>query len=203
MRWTATCALALLLAGLAGCADEAPGLGEEAAADDGAAPVEPHLIEWHGHIVHSRLDFLAHTKDPETVLFPLQQAGFLVEVHDVPEAIEVMVSWNGDAGFRLHPHYKAEDDPGLGGDTLYYGYLSDMFDQSPGCIRVPAEDMAAGVWPMMIHPRDGTMGVDYTITVGIVGAEGHVMDERHGHRSDGEAPVVDHGVEPCELLVEA
>ncbi len=159
-------------------------------------------VEWDGYILHWALDPFAHMKDPETIVYPVQQAGFLVEIKEPPKAIEVMVAWDDpDAGFRLHPHYTAKYDRELGGETLYYGYLSEMFQASPGCVRIPDADMAAGTWPMMIHPASGTMDVEYTITVGIVGAAGVVLDDRHGHRSDGPAPVEDHGIEPCEFLV--
>lgn len=203
MRWTPILVV-MIVAGLSGCLSGGENPAGATAADEDQQPeatAEVQLLEWDGHIVHSALDSAAHFKDPETVLYPVQQAGFIVVLQEAPQAIEVMISWEDpEAGFRLHPHYTAENDPELGGDTLYYGYLSDMFDESPGCIRIPSEDMAAGKWPMMMHPRSGTMDADYTITVAIQGAEGTILDDMHGHRSDGDSPVVDHGVEACQLL---
>lgn len=197
--------LAFLTMSLAGCAgQEDPTTDAATPPADGKGTVDPQIIEWEGYILHSALDGAAHMKDPETVVFPVQQAGFLVEIDEAPQAIEVMVSWdNADAEFRLHPHYTAKYDDELGGETLYYGYLSDMFDVSPGCVRIPQADMAAGTWPMMIHPASGTTDTAYTITVGVVGATGVILDERHGHRSDGPSPVEDHGVEPCQFLLPA
>lgn len=198
--------LVLVAMTLAGCADSDPPSpeGRDGASDNEGASPALQIIDWDGYVAHAALDGLAHMKDPETVLFPVQQAGFLVEIDPAPQAIEVMVSWDDpEAGFRLHPHYTARYDEQPGGETLYYGYRSDMFDASPGCVRVPQADMAAGTWPMMIHPADGTMDVEYTITVGIVDATGVVLDERHGHRSDGPSPVEDHGVDPCRLLMGA
>lgn len=200
MRASLWCCLLLASTALSGC------LGEEGSptTDVPAAPepeaAVPHIIEWNGHITHSALDMFAHMKDPEKIVWPVQQAGFLVEIDEMPEAIEVMVSWEGNAGFYLHPHYTAESDPAIGGDTLYYGYFSELFTSSPGCIRIPQADMAAGEWPMMIHPQRGTMDVDYTITVGILGAEGKVPPDMHGHRTDGDSPVEDHGIEECVFL---
>lgn len=194
---------AMMVSGCLGDGRQLTGTATEDAFHGQDDEAEIHRIEWEGYILHSALDPFAHMKDPETVIYPVQQAGFLVEIDEPPEAIEVMVSWDdADAGFRLHPHYTAKYDRALGGETLYYGYLSEMFDASPGCVRIPVADMAAGTWPMMIHPASGTTDVDYTITVGIVGAAGVVLEERHGHRSDGPAPVEDHGVEPCQFLVE-
>ncbi len=203
MRGVALPAWLLCLTLLSGCiADDTP---VDPAVDDASVTelvAEPQIIEWDGYTTHAVFDPLAHMKDPETVLWPIQQAGFLVEIADVPEAIEVMVSWEGDAGYMLHPHYTAENDEALGGDTLYYGYPSEMFTTSPGCIRLPAEDMAAGMWPMMVHPQSGTMNHAFTITVGILGAEGVVLDDMHGHRSDGASPVDNREVDPCAFLVE-
>lgn len=199
-------ALLLTFLAFAGClgADEAP-------ADDGVETMEaqdatesdPSVLTWDGHTLIGVLDPAAHMKDPEGVIFPVHQAGFLVEISDEPSAIEVMVAWDASQGgsFVLHPHYTAEYDEALGGDTLYYGYPSERFTEGKGCIRLPQADMAAGSWPMMIHSAMTDKEIDYTITVAIWNATGVVPDAMHGHRSDGDSPVDDHDVDPCRFLL--
>lgn len=201
MSFRALPILLLAMMAMSGCISDSQ-VGPMPNSDVSTEPImdAPQILEWIGHTAVANLDMLAHMKDPEGVIYPVQQAGFLVDIPEVPTAIEVMVSWEGNGGYMLHPHYTAENDEALGGDTLYYGYMSEMFSESPGCIRIPAADMAAGTWPMMIHPSSSTRDSDYTITVGIVGATGTIPDKMHGHRSDGDSPVEDHGVEPCEFL---
>ncbi len=188
-------AACLLLSGCLG--DEAV---VDAAPEEASAAEEPFLLEWNGYVAHGMVDVFMHVQPTEPLLYAVQPAGFSMEIPDQPEAIEVQVAWDGDAGFYLHPHYVVEEEPAMGGTTTYYGYFSDLFETSPGCIRIPADDMAAGTWQMMIHPTSNTVDTDFTITVGIVGAQGKVLPEMHGHRFDGETDLQDHGWEPCQLL---
>lgn len=185
---------------LPGCLD---GGGE--ATDDAIVEeaLEVYELEWQGHVVLGPVDWFMHMQPTEPLLYDIQPAGFSMGIDDVPQAIEVRLEWEGAGAFHLHPHYVVEHDADTGGDTHYYGYWSDRLTESPACIRIPDADMAAGQWQMMIHPADNTMrDVDFTITVGVLGAEGRVLPEMHGHRADGDSHLEDHGWEPCQFMLE-
>lgn len=190
----------------AGCLEaDAPSAGDEAGADAPTAggQREAQRLEWKGHVVFGVLDAFAHDQPTEEPIFGVQQAGFNVHLEEMPEAIEVRVDWTAPpgapAGFRMHPHFLVGDD--ASGTTRYYGYFSPMYTTAPGCIRIPAADMAAGLWPMMIHPNPNTVQADFTLTVGVVGATPMLMKDLHGHRADGNYVIEDHAEEECQFLV--
>ncbi|MGB0652480.1 MAG: hypothetical protein ACPGQL_04705 [Thermoplasmatota archaeon] len=196
-------ALALLFSGCTSEDNAADALDADGQAAASADP-EPFLLDWDGHVVAAPLDILMHQRPTEDALFTLQPAGFSLEIPEAPAAIEVMVAWDGPGAFVLHPHYVVEEGPNAGGTSTYYGYHSGALDQSPACIRIPQADMAAGKWQMMIHPaQDDMVDVPFTMTVGIQGAQGTVLDEMHGHRADGPSDIQDHGWDPCQFLVPA
>ncbi len=197
----------LLVAGCIGIGDASDideGSTEEplTATQDEATEVEPFLMELDGYVLVGYLDIFMHLHPTETLLYDVQPSGWSFEVDEVPEAIEMRVDWDTDADFRLHPHFVVDHDESPGGSTEYYGYFSPWFDESPGCVRIPAEDMAAGTWQAMIHPSGTAVDTPFTVTVGIVGAQAELLDEIHGHRADGTWTLEDRGWEPCEFLDE-
>lgn len=170
--------------------------GLEAPSVDALA--EPFILEWKGHVVVGALDVKNHDQPTEQFIFPYQQAGFNIEVPDAPQAIEVRVDWKGEGSFHMHPHWLKGDD--ATGQTQYYGYFSPEYTTGTGCIRLPEEDMAPGVWPMMIHPGWTNANIDFTITVGLLGTTAKVLPEMHGHRADGNYYIADHEVLECQFL---
>lgn len=191
--------LLVLVALLAGCTAPAAPTADEPENDVvAAAPAsDVFTIELKGNVIAGVLDLRNHDQPGEQVIFPFQKAGWNLQIDEVPQAIEVRVDWEGDGAFMLHPHWLKGDE---GGRTKYYGYHSDQFTSGTGCIRLPDEDMATGVWPMMVHPAFQTVNTEFTITVGILGAEASVRPELHGHRADGAYDIDDHGVADCEFL---
>jgi len=191
--------LLVSIALLAGCTTP-PATPNEAAAIDTSSvseSVEPFLLKLEGNVIVGVLDRRNHDQPGEQVIFPVQKAGWNIQIDEVPQAIEVRVDWEGDGAFTLHPHwYKGEE----GGRTKYYGYHSQQFTSGTGCIRLPEADMTTGVWPMMIHPGMQTMNAEFTITVGIIGADASVRPELHGHRADGKYDIEEHKVGECQFL---
>lgn len=191
--------LLVSIALLAGCTAPA-----SPASDDGvmetetkSASAEPFTIKLLGNVIVGVLDVQNHDQPAEGAIFPFQKAGWNLQIDEVPEAIEVRVDWEGDGQFMLHPHWLKGDE---GGRTKYYGYHSEQFTSGTGCIRLPEADMTTGVWPMMIHPGFQTVDTEFTITVGIIGAEASVRPELHGHRADGAYDIEEHEVGECQFL---
>jgi hypothetical protein len=184
---------------VAGCTSPAPAETNPGALEaPAAAALEPFELVWKGNVVVGVLDARNHDQPGEQVIFPFQKAGFNMEIKDMPEAIEVRVDWSGPGSFRLHPHYYKGDD--ASGTTQYYGYHSPTYTDGTGCIRLTDADMAPGVWPMMIHPGFDTRNIEFTITVGILGATGTVMPDLHGHRADGNYVIEEHEIAECQFL---
>lgn len=192
--------LLVLVALLAGCAAPAAPASDDASieAESVMPAVEPFLLELKGHTVTGVIDQPNHAQPFETVIFNVQQAGWNVKIDEVPQAIEVRVDWKGEGAFTLHPHFYKGDD--ASGQTIYYGYHSQQFTTGTGCIRLTDADMAAGVWPMMVHPSAETQNMPFTITVGILGAEGVLMDDLHGHRADMNFDIQEHEIGECQFL---
>lgn len=189
---------AIVLAGCAAPADEALDQVQDLPVD--VAEPELFLTEFVGHTMVGAADTLAHQLPFETYLWNAQQAGWLLELKEKPAAIEVRVDWEGEGAYRLHPHlYLGDDDQGV---TQYYGYHSETFTGGTGCIRLNPEDMAAGIWPMMVHPASDMVMGDFTITVGVLGVQGEVLPEMHGHRADMNYVITDRDVFPCEYLAD-
>ncbi len=191
--------LLVLAALLAGCTAPAAPASEDAAieAESIGATAEPFLLELKGNVIVGPLDYQNHDQPGEQFIFPYQKAGWNVQIDEVPQAIEVRVDWEGDGEFALHPHWLKGDEAGR---TKYYGYHSEQFTSGTGCIRLPDEDMTTGVWPMMIHPGPQTVDIEFTITVGILGADASVRPELHGHRADGMYDIEEHKPGECQFL---
>jgi len=186
---------------LAGCTTP-PATGNEAPAIDPGTPavdpMAPFTLELKGNVVVGALDIKNHDQPTEQVIFPLQKAGWNIKIDETPKAIEVRVDWEGAGSFMLHPHYYIGDDSN--GVTQYYGYHSPRFTDGTGCIRLTDADLQPGVWPMMVHPGADTRDVEFTITVGILGAQANVLPEMHGHRADGNYVITEHEVSECQFL---
>jgi hypothetical protein len=197
IAWTI---LAILAAGCVTPAASVTPASSPATSTAAAQAEPPQIIKWTGHIVQGQLDYFGHDQPFEQFIFPVQQAGFLLNITPAPKAIEVRVDWKDAKGasFMLHPHYDLGD--AANGTTMYNGYLSPMYTQSPGCIRIPDNEMAAGVWPMMVHPGQTTVDVTFTITVAVFDAHAAILPQLHGHRADGKYYIYDHHVEPCRVL---
>jgi hypothetical protein len=197
--------LAVLTLATAGCLATPEAVEEPALATlPGAAAVEdlgePFVLDWTGHILTGQFRGFAHGRITEDAMWPVQQEGFLLDLHEVPKAMEVSLDWEGEGEFliMLHSH-KAE------GTNTYVEHITDMSAEKPKCLRVPTEDLTEGHWQVMVHTGQDTTNVDYTLTVTTWGVETSVVeDERHGHwPQDGGFEVDEHEILPCEGMPEA
>lgn len=185
---------------VAGCVtppvDEAA--APNAATASEALAIEPVVLDWKGHVSLSELGMFMHRRPTEDVFWPIHQEGFLLDVQELPQAMEVAVEWtNLPDGARqmimLHSH-KAE------GTNAYVEHVTEFDEAAPKCLRVPAADLAAGHWQVMIH-QDGATNADFTLKVITVGGKAVVDDsDLHGHKpEDGAFEVEEHEIEPCQL----
>lgn len=185
---------------LAGCVTPPAAVSDPAPQTTDAAPEAPvpTVLEWTGHISVSEIGLFMHTRPTEDVFWPIHQEGFLLDVQELPQVMEVALEWASvPDGARhmimLHSH-KAE------GTNAYVEHITEFDDTAPKCLRVPTEDLATGHWQIMIH-QDGATNSDYTLKVLTVGGKAVVDDsELHGHkREDGAFEVEEHEIEPCTL----
>jgi len=190
MRLAVLTCLALLAAGCVSAPSEVD--GASAAPRDAALPA-PQLFEWSGHIVESALEGPTHVRPTEDVLWPLFQEGILFSIDEAPQALEVSLSWDGPGELMIMLHSHKEH-----GTNAYVEHVSPMDDVNPKCIRVPIEDIVAGVWQVMIHSR-GARDTTFTLGISLAGGAGHIVeDDRHGHwLQDGSFEVEEHDVLPC------
>lgn len=188
----------LAAAFLAGCvspAAEAP-VETTAAADPMSAPVAFETLEWSGHVMTSTGEVLTHFRPTEDVLRPVEQEGILVDVPEGITALEVALHWEGPGEFMimLHSH------KGEGG---YVEHITELDDVDPKCLRVPAEDVTAGHWQVMVHSQ-GAQQTDFTLEVLTVGGAATMLDERHGHATNEAVTGNDidkHEPEACTMYV--
>lgn len=203
-KWLLALTAVMMLSGCIEGGAETNGVGTEGDPSGDTSDVSqeaPFILEWDGYVAAAPVDVFMHIRPTEDVLYEVQPAGFSLDVTGEPTAIEVMIQWEGDGAFVLHPHYVVDHEAELGGDTEYYGYLSDTFEESGGCMQIPVEDVVAGQWQMMIHPRDNNMvDTSFTITMGVLGGEAEEREEFHGHRWDGDTIMEDHGYDACSFL---
>jgi hypothetical protein len=193
----ADCLVVVLV--LAGCA--APG-GKGAAGDVGNSgtvlgeALAPQVIDWTGHVLASEVDNSTHFRPTEDALWPAYQSGFLFEVDELPQAMEVALDWEGSGRLMIMLHSHKDH-----GTNVYVEHVSKKDYENPKCVRVPTVDLAHGTWQVMVH-SDEAMQTDFTLRVGLVGGAGHVIEgERHGHwYQDGQFDVDKHAIEPCQVL---
>lgn len=189
--------LVLVALALAGCVT--PAATEEVApagdaATDAVLP-EPQLFEWSGHVLASDLEGPTHMRPTEDVLWPANfREGILFSVDEVPQAMEVALAWEGEGEFMIMLHSHKEH-----GTNVYAEHITELDATNPKCLRVPTEDLTAGVWQVMVHSR-GAQQTDFTLTVGLAGGAGHIVeDDRHGHwLQDGSFDVEEREILPCE-----
>ena len=182
----------LILALLAGCVASPAGTVEPADADAAALP-EPTLIEWSGHVIASEIEGPTHARPSEDVMWPLMQEGILFSVDEVPQQMDVTLSWDGPGAFMIMLHsHKAH------GTNAYVEHITALDEENPKCLRVPTEDLTAGVWQVMVH-SEGAQQTDFTLGIAMTGGAGHIVeDDRHGHwLQDGGFEVEEHEIWPC------
>ena len=193
--------VAALLVALAGCLaapqaepaeEQPPGAVAPASADLG----EPYVLTWTGQVLAGGpLGGFSHMRPYEDVVWPVQQVGFLLDLPEVPQAVEVELAWEGGGQWLIMLHSHKAD-----GTNTYVEHITEFSDQQPQCLRVPTEDLTAGHWQVMVHTDDEPRNAGFTLTVRTWGVEGSVVeDERHGHwLHDGAFDVDEHDILPCQ-----
>lgn len=201
-------ALALLIVSvLSGCSGQTKDLGDPsspegiqgtlgASSSPEAAEATPTVFNWTGRVLDTDSEDYTHVRPTEDALWPVSKSGILFSVDKLPQTMEVSLDWKGSGQFKIMLHsHKAH------GTNVYVEHVTKMDRENPKCLRVPAKDLAEGVWQVMVH-SNRTMQTDFTLHIGLLGGAGHIIeDERHGHWvQDGDFKVDLHDIEPCRLL---
>lgn len=192
MRFVLVLAAAALMAGCV----SVPSAEEDVAPQDAATvpAAEPVVQEFEGHMTASALAPLAHqNSDMEMMVADVQREGFLLEVAEVPDVLQIDLEWTA-----LTP--MAEMATMVNVPTSTDGTVLDFFSEWSGsgsvCIRIPVEDIQVGPLSVMAHSRNAA-DVDYVIRVTTIGGDVTLHADR-GHmeveREDGEA----RDALPCE-----
>jgi len=192
MRLVVLVTLALLAAGCV-IAPEAETAATESPAEASVALPEPTMHEWSGFIVDSELEGPTHMRPTEDAMWPLFQEGILFSIDELPQALEVTLSWDGPGELMIMLHSHKEH-----GTNAYVEHITKMDDVNPKCLRVPTEDITEGAWQVMIH-SSGAQQTEFTLGIALTGGAGHIVeDDRHGHwLQDGDFEVDVHEILPC------
>jgi hypothetical protein len=193
MQYATVAAAVLVLA--TGCV--APSAGLDAAGVDAASAL-PDLAAYdttfRGKIPLSALGMLGHSRPEEDLLWPVSQVGFLLNLSATPLAYEVRLTQTsavpGTAWqIMLHSH-KAH------GTNTYVEHVTEFSTDREACLRVPAADLTAGTWQVMVHSSEETANAEYELKVTTWGIQGRIEPDRHGH-GEGAFNVDKHSIEAC------
>lgn len=194
MRLVVLAVLALLAAGCVNApADDLAGASVDGDALALEALPEPTVTEWSGFVLSSDIEGPTHMRPTEDAMWPIMQEGILFSIDELPQAMEVTLSWDGPGEFMIMLHSHKEH-----GTNVYVEHISELDDVNPKCIRVPTEDITEGVWQVMVH-SSGAQQTGFTLGTALYGGAGHVVeDDRHGHwPQDGSFEVDEHEILPC------
>lgn len=180
-------ALAVLAAAVSGCISQSQPL--DAPASDALATLKPVLATWDGRITASQLGMLAHNRDTEMQARDIQREGFVFEVTDVPQVMEVELAWQGEGNLLSMVSSPSVDGKGV-------EYFSDFATESPICIRIPTEGIMTGKWQVMAHSQE-TRDLDFTFTVKTIGGAGSIL-QGEPHSSAEATETTEGKSEPCE-----
>lgn len=192
MRPLLVLTLALLAAAASGCIRapaEPLAQNDVTAAPAADAPLaEPQVLSWDGHITASPFGALAHSRDTEAAAFPVQTEGFVLDVTEVPQSMEVGLDWPGPGTAMVMVSTPHVDGKGV-------EYFTGMAEAGAQCLAIPAEGLMTGAWSVMIH-TDGAVNADYTFTVTTVGGAAAIL-AGEPHSSAEAAETTEGEALPC------
>lgn len=188
--------LSLAFAGCLGAPTESAGDVAPAADAPATNATAPVVHEWSGYVIDSMIEGPTHMRPSEDVMWSQMQEGMLFNIEEVPQAFEVALSWDGPGEFMIMLHSHKEH-----GSNAYVEHISALDGENPKCIRVPTEDLTAGVWQIMVH-SENARDTTFTLNPILLGGKGAwVEDDRHGHwLQDGMFEVEEHEVETCSMF---
>lgn len=150
---------------------------------EGLVPVE-HVFEG-GWVAGGAFEATAHFQPSESITEPLWKAGFILDVTEAPQDLQIRLDWTAAPGTSMllmahapHGDHRAEEKG-------WSEYTTEFSDASPLCIRIPSEDLLEGYWYVMIHSRTSA-NVDFTITATTLGGTAEILDGPHGHDSNAD-----------------
>lgn len=187
-------------------------------------PSEPLRQVFEGHLlVGAAFELPAHFTPTDELVRPIWSTGFVVEITEAPEILEIRVDWttSGPTDLMLMAHgpHGAErpEEKGWSEYTTHEASEPVFATVGPLCMRIPAADVEQDLvsaaehgshpyWYPMVHSHVGA-DVDLTFTVTSVGGAVAIPDAVHGHDTSAEEFVniveTGHGPlrawEPCEL----
>ena len=149
----------------------------------GVAPVD-HVFE-SGWVVGAAFEPTAHFVPSEEVTAPLWRSGFILDITEVPQDLQLRLDWTAAPGTRMllmahapHDHHRPEEKG-------WSEYTTEFSDQSPLCIRIPPEDLLPGYWYVMTHSQVSA-DVAFTITATTLGGAVEILPGPHGHDTTPE-----------------
>lgn len=154
----------------------------------GGAMPEPQVLTWDGHITASPLGMLAHSRDTEATAAPVQSEGFVLDVAEPPQVLEVRLAWPGPGSALVMvstPHVDGKGEE----------YFTAMSEDAEQCLAIPPEGIIAGAWSVMIH-TEGAVDADYTFSVTTVGGAASIR-EGEPHSSAEPAETTEAEALPC------
>lgn len=187
-----TITLLALIAGmtLSGCI----GLGEDEEIDPSVVDtpaLEPQVLTWDGMVLLSPLGALAHTRETEPHVAPIQSEGFVLEITEVPGELVAELTWDPQPQARaliMVSSPRDEEDRGL-------EYFTEMNAEGRACLVVPPEDLVPGKWQVMAHTANAVdMPITFTLT--LVGGAASILDEPHSSAEAGQT--TEGETLPCE-----
>ena len=195
MRTTLLLAAALLSAGCVTLPGQEAATLEAAA--DPAALVEPVVQELTGHATASPLARLAHI-DPRTeaLVAPVQREGFILDIQEVPQMLQIEIEWDGTARGSMAPMVNVPTSQ----DGQVVDYFGELSDSGLACMRLPVEELKADRISIMAHSQMA-VNIDFVLRVTTVGGAATLLDAPHMEveRSD---PVQGEAL-PCEPATDA
>lgn len=182
--------LLLLLAGCLGAEDVRVTSAGSTDPQASEPPLDASTFEWTGHIrVGALYEAPAHFQPSERYVTPLWKAGFVLDVVEPPERLEVRLDWTSTGPSELMlmihaPHHASRD-----GERGWSEYTNPPDDgwaaEGPLCMQVPPADLVAGPWYPMAHAKYGA-DIQLDVTVATVGGEVSIPDAYHGHDTSVE-----------------
>jgi hypothetical protein len=177
------------LTALAGClgtgAPSDPSAAEALAPPTLPALVPVDLVFESGWMVGGAFEATAHFMPSEEVTGPVWKSGFVLDVTEVPQDLQLRLDWTAAPGTAMLLMAHAPHDDHRAEEKGWSEYTTEFSEASPLCIRIPPEDLLAGYWYVMVHSRTSA-DLTFTITATTLGGAATILDGPHGHDTNPE-----------------
>ncbi|HEV8358839.1 MAG TPA: hypothetical protein VGR28_00135 [Candidatus Thermoplasmatota archaeon] len=180
-------AVSALFAGCINQAQPQPLPTDAPAATPVAAP-EPVTATWNGRVLLSPLGMLAHNRDTEPLVAPIQAEGFVFEITEVPQSMMVELHWPGPGTALIMvstPHVEGKG----------FEYFTEMSSEAHQCLMIPPAELEPGLWQVMVH-TDGSALAAFDFDVTTVGGVAAIL-QGEPHSSAEAAETQERDELPC------